>query len=603
MSSKKPSHHPGMGAVVHPLETTFRVWAPFASSVAVAGNFNNWSPDTDFLAREGNGYWSCDLPQARKGDRYQYVIINAETGNEYWRNDPYAREVTHSVGDSVIVADEFDWGDDGEFRMPSWNELVLYEMHVGTFNDEHGGRPGDLSRAIDRLPYLHDLGINAIEIMPLTEFAADYSWGYNPGHLFAVESAYGGPFSLKTFIKTAHSYGIAVIIDVVYNHFGPSDLDLWRFDGWSENGKGGIYFYNDWRAKTPWGHTRPDYGRSEVRSFIRDNALMWLKEFHADGLRWDSTINIRTQYNGSGGDIHEGWSLMQWVNSAVRKECVGVINIAEDLQENEWITKQVHEGGAGFDTQWAAGFTHPVRDAVIAHDDRERDMLELGRAITGSYNGDAFQRVIYTESHDEVANGQARVPEAVWPGNAASWFSRKRSTLGAVLVFTASGIPMLFQGQELLEDEWFRDTDPVDWSKLQRFGGIHALYRDLVRLRRNWHNHTAGLKGRHVNVFHINNQDKLLAYHRWENGGAGDDVVVVVNMSNRSYPVYTIGFPRSGKWRVRFNSDWSGYSSDYSSHPGYDTEAYPGMKDGLRFHGAIGIGAYSALILSQDAER
>ena len=125
--------------------------------------------------------------------------------------------------------------------------------------------------------------------MPVMEFAGDFSWGYNPAHIFAVESGYGGPDALKDLVKQAHRRGLALIVDVVYNHFGPSDLDLWQFDGWSENGKGGIYFYNDDRSSTPWGDTRPDYGRDEVRRFIHDNAMMWFYDFHVDGLRFDMT--------------------------------------------------------------------------------------------------------------------------------------------------------------------------------------------------------------------------------------------------------------------------------------------------------------------------
>ncbi len=139
---------------------------------------------------------------------------------------------------------------------------------------------------IAKLPYLCDLGVNAVEIMPPMEFAGGYSWGYNPANLFAIEREYGGPSGFKAFVAAAHAQGIAVIFDVVYNHFGPSDLDLWQFDGWSENGKGGVYFYNDGRSWTPWGDTRPDYGRSEVRQFIRDNALLWLERYRVDGLRW-----------------------------------------------------------------------------------------------------------------------------------------------------------------------------------------------------------------------------------------------------------------------------------------------------------------------------
>lgn len=593
------SSHIGLGAIPYDGGTAFRVWTPFASSVSVVGSFNNWEQDKNPLTSEGNGYWYADVPNAKIGDEYKYAIANRDTGNIYQKNDPYAREVTHSNGYSVIHNPHFDWGS-GNFSMPSWNELIVYEMHVGTFYDEPGGAPGKLEGVIQRLGYLQDLGINAIQLMPLAEFAADFSWGYNPAHPFAIEKIYGGLREFKALVQEAHDRGIAVILDVVYNHFGPSDLDMWQFDGWSENGKGGIYFYNDWRSKTPWGDTRPDYGRGEVRQYLRDNALMWLEVCHVDGLRWDSTVNIRTQNNGSGGDIPEGWSLMQWINDEIDAKQPWKLTIAEDLQNNEWITKDTGAGGAGFDAQWDPSFVHPIRDAIITLNDRSRNMDAVRDAIYHRYSSDAFERVIYTESHDEVANGRSRVPEEIWHDNAGSWFSRKRSTLGAALVFTAPGVPMIFQGQEFLEDKWFDDTDPLDWTKLETYRGIHDMYRDLIRLRRNWYNETRGLRGQHVNVHHVNNNDKLIAFHRWENGGSRDDVMVVVNMADRSYNSYNIGFPREGYWRVRFNSDWNGYSPDFGNHPGYDTTAGWGAKDGMSFNGNVGIGPYSLLILSQD---
>ena len=127
---------------------------------------------------------------------------------------------------------------------------------------------GEFDAVSARLGHLRKLGVNAIQIMPVAQFAGGQSWGYNPSHIFAVDSDYGGPLAFKRFVRRAHQNGIAVILDVVYNHLGPSDLDLWQFDGWSENGLGGIYFYNDERAQTPWGATRPDYGRGEVRQYL-----------------------------------------------------------------------------------------------------------------------------------------------------------------------------------------------------------------------------------------------------------------------------------------------------------------------------------------------
>lgn len=591
-----PTSLKGMGTILYPGGAAFRVWAPFASAVFAAGAFNQWSASANPFASEGNGYWSVEVPGAKIGDEYQFVIRNG-TQPLIWHKNPYASEVVNSSGNAIIHDPNFDWTGD-QFQMPAWNELVIYEMHVGTFSDSSSTGPGTFDDILPKLPYLADLGVNAIELMPVLEFPMDFSWGYNPADPFAVEASLGGPQGLMRFVKAAHVNGLAVIMDVVYNHFGPGDLDLWRFDGWFDaDHNGGIYFYDNTRAHTDWGDTRPDYGRPEVRQYIRDNALFWLDKYRVDGLRLDSVSNIRT---AGGNNLPDGWSLLQWINDEIRSRQPWKITIAEDLQNDEWITKGTGEGGAGFGSQWDAGFVHPVRQAIETPDDADRDMLAVRDALYHRYNGDGFHRVIFTESHDEVANGHERVPEEIWPGNAGSWFSRKRSTLGAALVFTAPGIPMIFQGQEFLEDKYFRDTGPLDWFKLHTYSGIFGLYRDLIRLRRNWFDRTRGLRGQNLNVHHVNNADKLIAYHRWDRGGPGDDVVIVANFANRSYDSYALGFPRAGRWRVRFNSDWQGYSADFGSHLGYDTATVDSPKDGMPYQANLGIGPYSALILSQD---
>jgi 1,4-alpha-glucan branching enzyme len=600
-----PTARPGMGTILIPGGVAFRVWAPFASEVFAAGEFNQWSTMANPFASEGNGYWSVEVPGAKIGDEYQFVLRKG-VAPLMWRKNPYASAVVNSSGNAIIHDPTFDWTGDN-FTMPPRNELVIYEMHVGTFNDPPGQGPGTFDQTAVKLPYLRDLGVNAIEIMPVAEFAMDYSWGYNPAQPFSVESALGGPQGLYKFLKAAHAHGIAVLLDVVYNHFGPGDLDLWRFDGWfSADNDGGIYFYDTARVHTPWGDNRPDYGRGEVRQYIRDNALFWLNKYRLDGLRFDSVINIRNRAgrnNDPWGDLPDGWGLLQWINNEVHASQPWKVTIAEDLQDNEWITKETGAGGAGFCTQWDAGFVHPIRSAIITVNDGDRDMLAVCDALYHRYNGNALQRVIYTESHDEVANGKSRVPEEIWPGHADSWFSRKRSTLGAAMVFTAPGIPMIFQGQEFLEDGYFQDTVPLDWTRLQAFSGIHLLYRDLIRLRRNWSDETRGLRGQHIHVHHVNNTDKVVAFHRWDNGGPGDDVVIVANFANRSYDSYTIGMPRAGQWRVRLNSDWQGYSADFGNHPGYNTTAGGAPVDNMPCQANVGIGPYSVLILSQDNPR
>jgi 1,4-alpha-glucan branching enzyme len=589
-----------MGATPHDTGTTFRVWAPFAHKVSVIGDFNNWAEDADSLTFEGDGMWAVDVGSACEGQEYRFVLDSAI--GRLSRIDPYAREVTSSVGNGIIRSGAFAW-DDTPYRTPTWDELIIYELHVGTFNDQPGGGPGSFASVVSRLPYLRDLGVTAIELMPSMEFALDFSWGYNPAHIFAVEQAYGGAKALKQLIDAAHGCGLAVIFDVVYNHLGPSDLDMWQFDGFSENGKGGIYFYEDRCSQTPWGDTRPDYRRAEVRRFMLDNARQWLEEFRFDGLRWDATAYIRNIYGGADpdNDIPDGWRLMQLITGDTDVRQSWKLHIAEDLRDDDWITRPSHDGGAGFDVQWDAGFVHPIRRALIAASDGSRNMADVRDAIVHTYSRGPLARVIYTESHDEVANGHSRLPEEIWPGNAGSWYSRKRSTLGAVLVMTAPGIPMLFQGQEILEDRWFRDDDPIDWTREQTYAGILRLYVDLIALRRNRHYVSGGLRGGNVTVHHLNDDGNVIAYHRWASGGVGDDVVVLLNIGNRGYDEYWIGFPRSGTWRSRCNTDARRYGDDYGDHGvGIDPVAEPVPRDGMRCSASVPIGPYSAIILSQD---
>lgn len=586
-----------MGSILHAQGVAFRVWAPHAQRVFVIGSFNDWDSSKHPMMPEENGYWYTNLSEAHVGDQYKFLL--STSNGEFVRIDPYAREVSSSVGNAIIHDTYFDWqGDD--FALVPWNELVIYELHVGTFNDEEDvAHQGEFASISARLGHLKKLGVNAIQIMPVGEFAGERSWGYNPAHIFSVETDYGGPLAFKQFIKRAHQMGIAVILDVVYNHLGPSDLDLWQFDGWSENGRGGIYFYNDDRAITPWGETRPDYGRGEVRQYLMDNATMWLEEYHIDGIRFDCTQFIRTINGSDIQDLPEGWSLLQWINSQITQKFPGRITIAEDLQNNRWLTKEVGAGGAGFGSQWDAMFVHPIRQAVVAPQDEQRSLAAIRDAIQYRYNDDAFDRVIYSESHDEVANGRARVPQEINQNDPKGWYAQKRSTLAAAMVFTSPGIPMLFQGQEFLEGGSFRDTVPVDWDQCDEFHGIVRLYRDLIGLRCNHSGSTRGLCGQFTQIYHLNDVQNVIAFHRWDKGGTSDDVVIVANFFRDAHDNYSIGFPAEGKWKLRFNSDWEGYSDDFENHPSTDVLAEQGEYDGLPYHAMVSIGAYSVLIFSQ----
>jgi 1,4-alpha-glucan branching enzyme len=596
-------HNPRqMGAIPLDRSTSFRVWAPNATAVSVVGEFNNWDSESHPLNREDGGMWAREVEGAMPGDQYQFEIVNGD--RKFRKNDAYAREIHAQTALSVIYADSYEWKSP-PFTIAHWNELVIYELHVGTFAEGPHGAQGRFEQVIGRLPYLKSLGLNALEIMPPMAFPGERSWGYNLINPFAVDASYGGADGLKRLVDAAHAQGMSIILDVVYNHFGPDNLDLWQYDGWSENNKGGIYFYNDHRAWTPWGDNRPDYGRGEVRQYIRDNALMWLEVFRIDGLRFDSTLfirNTRGENNSVETDIPDGWSLLQWINDEVRHHFPERITIGEDLMQNPWLTKSTSEGGAGFSAQWDSAFVHPVRSSLVVLEDGSRSMEGVTRAIQFRYNEDPIQRIIYSESHDEVANGKARIPQEINPGDTAGYFARKRSTLGAGLVLTTPGIPMLFEGQEFLEDGWFRDDKTIDWSKQKTFQGINRLYRDLIHLRRNLYGNTKGLVGPFVRILHLNDIDKVLVFHRWADGGPKDDVVVVASFANQTREGYRVGLPHGGSWTIRFNSDWKGYSPDFNdvSNPEGQIVAEKNPYDECAYSGTVSLPPYGFLILSQE---
>ena len=587
-----------MGAVINDGAVTFRVWAPNAKKVFVGGSFNDWNKNEIALEAEENGYWAVSTDAASEGDEYKFFI--EYNGKLLSRNDPYAFEVTNSDGNSIIRRLDFSW-DDADFKMPSWNELVIYELHVGTFNRSAPDAVGTFEDVIIKLPYLKKLGINCIELLPVAEFAGGISWGYNPAHPFAIEQDYGGPDGFAKLVNEAHKIGIAVIMDVVYNHFGPSDVDLWQFDGWSENDKGGIYFYNDHRSDTPWGDTRPDYGREEVRQYLRDNALMWIEKYHCDGLRMDATSYIRYEGGGLGYDteIEEGNILMRDINSEIREKYPHVLTIAEDLKGDSRVTDSIEENGLAYGSQWDMNFVHPVREVIEDTHDDSRDLQKVVDALEFRYSNDAFSRIVYTESHDEVANGKARVPEEIQPGDAESDFAKKRAILGIVLTLTAPGIPMLFQGQEFIEDEYFQDTEGLDWEKEKKHKGIEKLIGDIIKLRTGESVGAKGLRSQHIEILHVNHDTKILAYNRFDANDPTEPVLVVLNFSNQEYENYGIGLKANEPFQLKINAASKIYDEAFSELPVDSVEVVEENTDAKNWTGKINIPAYASLIFTK----
>ena len=600
-SHAAPSARPGWGSIPYGpggSGVTFRVWAPNASSVNVAGTFNSFSTNATPLFSEGtNGVWSVDVAEAATDQQYKYYI--ADRSPNRYALDPRCRKEVSSTGNSVIYnATNFNWAGDTFTNVPL-NDAVVYELNIGSFNNLNpsDGVPGTFATATNRLAYLKQLGVSAIEVMPINEFPGNFSWGYNPSDLFGVESSFGGPDGFKSFVKACHQFGIGVLVDVVHNHYGIGDLDLWRFDGsfvsgGPTGGYGGIYFYQQTGlCCTPWGNTRPNYSTQQVRKFIQDTFTMWLDECHVDGFRWDSPYYMM---NSDAGFNTDAQTLIQQCSTMIHTGYVGKLNIGES---EGWLT-----GTAGFDSTWyASPFQNEVVSQLTASSDGARNMGSIDHAVNVNHNGggaSGWGNVFFMETHDSAGdlNGGQRLPVKIDGSNPTSYYARKRSTLGAALTMTTPGIPMILQGEEMLTTAQFGadDADALDWSRTNTYSGIVSLYTDLIRLRRNLDGRSSGLKGLNVSTIWRDDGNKLIAYRRWDSGSGGDDVIVICNFANTNWPSYNVpNFPKTGIWYTQLNSDSTKYSSDYGSYGSSSTTVSVNTA-------TISIAPYSVLILSQN---
>jgi 1,4-alpha-glucan branching enzyme len=324
---------------------------------------------------------------------------------------------------------------------------------------------------------------------------------------------------------------------------------------------------------------------------LRGAVAWWLEEMHGDGIRWDSVANVRA-LDGA-GEVPGGRELIVAGNAAIHAQAG--LSVAEDLKGLGAITQPTIAGGFEFDAQWH-GFAYDLEGVLTATADGDRDLGRVVAAITGSSGGDPFARVNYLETHDSVGNGGARLPAKIDPADPASWSARKRALLGAVLLFTVPGVPMIFQGQESLSAPGFPDTPALLSAPSPRGLLGRACYRDLIRLRRNLDGGAAALAQPGVEILHRNDTDKVLAYRRH---GAGGEVIVIVNLKNKAYAEYDIGVADGGAWQVRLDTDWTAYGDDFSGGTTASVVPRLGNKDGRPYTLPLQLGAYGALVLSR----
>lgn len=568
---------------------TFRCWAPKARSVYAIGDFNQrLRNEASLLTCDEVGHWRGFIPGVRDRQRYLFYVVGE--GSEGPKRDPYARELeTPFPSDCIVREPDFPWHKTG-FVTPPFHELVLYQLHVGTFftpNLPHkGGTFLDVAR---KLPYLAELGVTALQLMPIQEFQTSFSLGYNgtdyfsPEMDFAVADADLPPYvadvnglldakglrhysrhdlrgemnQLKALVDLCHVHGLAVILDVAYNHAGGEfgDQSLYFFDRQSPAGgqRNSLYFTDKGHA----GGLVFDYAKPEVRDFLIQNARFFLDEYRVDGFRYDQVSVI--DHDGA----PQGWRFCQDLTATLHAHRPWALNHAEYWDVNPYVVK-VPPDGAGFDTTLTDGQRLAIRD-VIGHasapDERPLNMTGLGRSLWPEGFREQWRFVQGPENHDIVYLGrEPRIARLGDPSNPRSWFARSRARVATGLSLTAPGIPMLFMGQEFLEDKQWADDFVAHRDLLLYWEGLEQgdkqmldhlrFMRELLDLRRQM----PGLRGQGFRVVHAHDQHRVLAFHRWVEG-AGHDVIVVVHLAPVNRFGYRIGFPNGGAWREVFNSD------------------------------------------------
>jgi 1,4-alpha-glucan branching enzyme len=544
--------HAPYGATLSTGGAVFRVWAPGATTCHVRGEFNGWGLGSS-MTRRGEDFIAF-VSGASAGDEYKYYF----SPGEIWKPDACARAFNAGNNLNSIIEDPFGYvWHTGYFETPRQDDMVVYQLHVGSFagrNDPLGPvpHPSGYLDVAERAYHLAELGVNAVMINPITEFPWDYSAGYNPISAWAPEWAYGSADDVKVMVDSLHANGIAVLLDIVWNHFSYSDNFLWYYDGTQ-------FYFDDPAAETPWG-AQADFDNEGVRSYYLQSALHWLEEYRVDGFRMDAT-DYMNNVQGS------GWSLMQEFNDLIDNRFEGKVSVAEQLPDDSWVTRPVSLGGAGFDCQYYDHFTDRLREEILEAAFGDPSMSTISDIITGSGAYLSGPSVFnYFELHDEAwpTSGGGRIVKTIDPSEPHDdeW-ARGRTKLAYGIVMLAQGVPAFLEGAEWLEDTDF-GTDAenrIDWAKKVNYAEYFAYFQDLLTVRRN----PAFRSGASIDVHHLNESGNVIGFRRYD---AENDFVVVANFSNTDYSGYRVGLPQDGYWREALNSQDFVYGGSGQTNPG-----------------------------------
>ena len=547
---------------------TFRVWAPNAKEVYVTGEFCNWEPTKYAMKRiNDNGIYEITIPGIKQFDAYKYVII-PYNGDFLWKADPYARhaETRPNTASKVYEFPEFTWSDSKwieKRNIPYQNALNIYEVELGSFKRKENGESYSYRELVDELiPYVKEMNYTHIELLPITEYPYDKSWGYQATGYFSPTSRYGTPEDFMYFVDTCHQNNIGVILDWVPGHFTKDAHGLYEFDGTC------CYEYSDTRKMEHegWGTRVFDYGRNEVKSFLTSSAVSWIEDYHIDGIRVDAVssmlfLNYCRDEDKCARNIYGGFENLEAIdfiknlNLYVKENYPGVIMIAEESTSYPKVTAAVEHGGLGFDFKWNMGWMNDSLDYL------ETDPFfrkGVHNKFTFSMHYAFSENFILPISHDEVVHGKKSLLDKS-PVPYEDKFANFKAFLG--YMFAHPGKKLTFMGIDIAQFiEWDEERE-LDWLLMLYPKHIftHRYVKELNKYYKStpalWEN-DSDWDGFRWHVVDDNNNN-IFAFSRRDR--SGKEVLVVSNFSNQVLKNYEIGVDTWGSYKIALNSDAKKY--------------------------------------------
>lgn len=537
----------------------FRVYAPLAKEISVIGEFNSWDPRNHRMNKiDESGVFEIFIPNVKNYQTYKYHILNA-LGQYVDKQDPfgYFSEMRNGSCSKLFDIDGFIWHDkkymskrDRNFDKP----MSIYEVHIGSWLGRDGDRFLSYEEVADKLiEYVIKHGYTHIEVMPITQYPFDGSWGYQATGFYSVDSRYGNPFQLMSFIDRCHKAGIGVILDYVVVHFATDNFALERFDGST------LYEYNGENEYSQWGSKLFDLSKDPVRSFLMSGIDYFISYFHFDGVRLDAISNVIYWHGDcSRGENTGAIEFIKRLTGKIHIKHPDVMLIAEDSSAYQGVTKPLEYGGLGFDYKWDLGW---MNDTLKYYEKDPIYRKYHHNGITFSMAYFYSENFLLPLSHDEVVHGKGTIINKMW-GNYEQKFAQLRNLY--TYMWSHPGKKLNFMGNELASfDEWSEEKS-LPWNLLSypKHDSILRMVRDLNLIYKS----EKAMYMEEYNPAHFqwlmadNTAQSIFAFRRTY----GDETLVFIfNMTPNYYEYINIGVPFEGEYVEIFNSDkdvYSGYN-------------------------------------------